>query len=746
MKRAADSGSASDESSKVGAGWEEDYAVNSATLRARTLVRTGPPSVKVATDKCVDASEREGEKRERDQRRSGRVEELFRILDASARRGVPEDGWSLKLPKGLSAPWLQAEPDALALVDAGPGQGKGYAAAKALAPGTTLLVCRPIVAHFEGFPGDDEEDEDEKDEDDDDDDDDDAGSSDGSPDEDEDGAENNESGNDYANGSGEDDSENDDFEDDFKGDDNDPFLVDDSVAALVIQLVEELLDPDNAKPAPSPSPPSPSSSSPDVHTMVASLFPRAADELPSGAPPEGSHAAWRCRDPELDAVLAAALDALAEGYQGPGGGGGKAGGGGGGGGGDRAAKKPKKAAAAAAAGSGLGTGSGSALGAALALRLPEIVRCNALGLSTGSELLCFPDPSRGHAALTGLGLYHAPSFFNHSCSPNVSRFHLGDLAVFRTNRPVAPGQALCISYLGHDLLPTPLPARRAALAQQHKHFELPPRDAAEAKVEAARAAVREGRAAARAAEAAEAAAKAAAKKGVPAPADDGGGSSDSDGSDDEEEDWSPRVGPELLEALLEMPPRARLAELAVISNDTALGAKLLACDRKELALQEAVAWSHLGRPGRAAKAWEAVLRLASALPGSAPNDEATAVYAVQAAVCKLAEALRLSKALAAFEASGAAAGKGKGKGRGGDDGEEDDDEDNEADPESLRDEAALLLAHACAVHDVAFGGGAFVMALRYKAELLERPPFFPEACAVAWGIVAAGTEEFRAYD
>lgn len=120
--------------------------------------------------------------------------------------------------------------------------------------------------------------------------------------------------------------------------------------------------------------------------------------------------AWRCRDPEVDAMLAAALVALgdrdAEAAEASG---------------QKAKKNAKKKAKKKAAPS---------LSEALALRLPEVVRSNALAMSTGPELICHPDPARGHVLLSGLGLYHEPSFFNHSCSPSVARYHLGVSAGF----------------------------------------------------------------------------------------------------------------------------------------------------------------------------------------------------------------------------------------------------------------------------------------------------------------------------
>jgi hypothetical protein len=84
-------------------------------------------------------------------------------------------------------------------------------------------------------------------------------------------------------------------------------------------------------------------------------------------------------------------------------------------------------------------------------RLPLIIRYNVLSIETCPELLSHPGPN-GHAPLSGVGLYHWPSFFNHDARPNVSRYAVGDIMWFVTNQDVPAGQELCISYLEHDVL------------------------------------------------------------------------------------------------------------------------------------------------------------------------------------------------------------------------------------------------------------------------------------------------------
>jgi hypothetical protein len=84
-------------------------------------------------------------------------------------------------------------------------------------------------------------------------------------------------------------------------------------------------------------------------------------------------------------------------------------------------------------------------------RLPLIIRYNVLSIETCPELLSHPGPN-GHAPLSGVGLYHWPSFFNHDARPNVSRYAVGDIMWFVANQNIVMGQELCISYLEHDVL------------------------------------------------------------------------------------------------------------------------------------------------------------------------------------------------------------------------------------------------------------------------------------------------------
>lgn len=88
-------------------------------------------------------------------------------------------------------------------------------------------------------------------------------------------------------------------------------------------------------------------------------------------------------------------------------------------------------------------------------RLPQIVRYNVLSVETCPELLSHPG-HEGHSSISGVGLYHLPSFFNHSSRPNCNRFCIGDVMFFLVNQNVASDQEICISYIEHDTLCEPV--------------------------------------------------------------------------------------------------------------------------------------------------------------------------------------------------------------------------------------------------------------------------------------------------
>ncbi len=100
----------------------------------------------------------------------------------------------------------------------------------------------------------------------------------------------------------------------------------------------------------------------------------------------------------------------------------------------------------------------------IATRLPLIVRYNVLSMETCAELLSYPSPNMGHTLLAGIGLYHEPSFFNHSKQPNVNRWCVGDVMGFVSNQAIEAGSELCISYIEHDVLCEPSHRRNMMLS------------------------------------------------------------------------------------------------------------------------------------------------------------------------------------------------------------------------------------------------------------------------------------------
>ena len=90
----------------------------------------------------------------------------------------------------------------------------------------------------------------------------------------------------------------------------------------------------------------------------------------------------------------------------------------------------------------------------IAVVLPLIIRYNAFSIETSSELFVYPDLNEhGLESLAGVGLYGPElSYFNHSCTPNVSRYSIGDVMFTICNRDVARGHELCHSYISHEYL------------------------------------------------------------------------------------------------------------------------------------------------------------------------------------------------------------------------------------------------------------------------------------------------------
>jgi len=216
-------------------------------------------------------------------------------------------------------------------------------------------------------------------------------------------------------------------------------------------------------------------------------------------------------------------------------------------------------------------------------RVKLIVRHNMLGIYTNSEQLCHHTV---YANLTGVALYIEPSYFNHSCTPNVARFNVGDVACFRTNRPVAAGEELCISYIESDCLCEPAPVRNELLGA--RDFM-----------------VYDGKAC-------------------------HGGNEE----EDEEVDL-PSVGPELQEELMQLDFSSRLESIEVIRQELSESSgRIIGTDDKELLLIEAVTYMQKNDYNAAVAKWEGCLDFA--ITKCPPNDESAVCFAVHAALAAIA--------------------------------------------------------------------------------------------------------------
>ena len=92
-------------------------------------------------------------------------------------------------------------------------------------------------------------------------------------------------------------------------------------------------------------------------------------------------------------------------------------------------------------------------------------RCelNSIGYSTWPELIHGADR---FSTFSGTGIFPLASLFNHSCDPNVFRYSLGDILVFRAARDIQPGEELFISYIPNEVLCEPRRIRRDFLGDR----------------------------------------------------------------------------------------------------------------------------------------------------------------------------------------------------------------------------------------------------------------------------------------
>lgn len=96
-----------------------------------------------------------------------------------------------------------------------------------------------------------------------------------------------------------------------------------------------------------------------------------------------------------------------------------------------------------------------------AYRLYLVVKFNQMSVYTLPELwkspITWPDEFLVNS------LYIKSSFFDHSCRPNVARFYIGTVAVFRALKPISQGETLSICYIENEYISDPLWVRNSEL-------------------------------------------------------------------------------------------------------------------------------------------------------------------------------------------------------------------------------------------------------------------------------------------
>ena len=230
----------------------------------------------------------------------------------------------------------------------------------------------------------------------------------------------------------------------------------------------------------------------------------------------------------------------------------------------------------------------------ISARLPLIIRYNVLSVETCPELLSYPGQT-GHSALSGVGLYYLPSFFNHDARPNVSRFAIGDVMWFVANQNIPAGTEACISYLEHDVLCESSHRRNLMLTLDFKEDEDP-----------------------------------------------------NGGSNVEEGPELPVIDSEVQNELMATPPFERLEAIEQLMQQASGEALPLEeqaeedgmdadaspwyeCDVHNLRILKAITLDSLGRSKEALPAWEeSVTFTETKMP---PNDESSIVMRTQAALC-----------------------------------------------------------------------------------------------------------------
>ena len=243
----------------------------------------------------------------------------------------------------------------------------------------------------------------------------------------------------------------------------------------------------------------------------------------------------------------------------------------------------------------------------ISTRLPLIIRYNVLSIETCSELFVYPDVRNGGMAnLAGTGLYGPEiSYFNHSCTPNVSRYCIGDVMFFVTNREVKKGDELCFSYIEHEFLGESADKRTALLDMD---FDLEDNDGDDEEGE--RPSKKQ-------------------KK-------------EDDNEEEEEVVYHPVVDSEFQSELMATPPTQRLDLINELLSEKVDSLQEFKSDRYQLHILKAITLEQLGRSNKhrgdkklslenALEEW--VKAISFATKTFPPLDETTISLHVQAALC-----------------------------------------------------------------------------------------------------------------
>jgi len=242
----------------------------------------------------------------------------------------------------------------------------------------------------------------------------------------------------------------------------------------------------------------------------------------------------------------------------------------------------------------------------ISTRLPLIIRYNVLSIETCSELFVYPDVSNGGMSnLAGTGLYGPEiSYFNHSCTPNVSRYCIGDVMFFVTNRDVKEGDELCFSYIEHEFLGESADKRTALLDMD---FELQDDDGDDEEERPSKKQKKED-----------------------------------DNMEEEESICHPVIDSEMQSELMATPPNQRLEHINELLSEKVDPLQEFKSDRYQLHILKAITLEQLGRSNKhrgdkklglenALDEW--VKAIGFATKTFPPLDETTISLHVQAALC-----------------------------------------------------------------------------------------------------------------